>query len=294
MQLKLSTLLGSALLLAAIPAAHALPLSTGGDQGLAVADTELAELQTNAYFAMAAYEDVSKWSCKNCVGGTAGTKFVSDFSKFLSATRWYVALHEPTQSIILSFRGSTPSDAVTFVTDLNIELTRWPKSVPESKVHEGFVESMLKGVDAAIDTLKQQVASYPDYQIKIVGHSLGGAHAVLAATHISASVPQWVSKLRVFTYGEPRVGNIKFAQYYDSLNIPTRRVVNKNDMVPQIPPKTLGYAHHGSEVWIRPSDGVAITCPGALPKENQSCSDGISTLKWSIPDHLLYWSAASH
>ncbi|KAJ1991631.1 hypothetical protein H4R33_001293 [Dimargaris cristalligena] len=242
---------------------------------------------------MAAYEDASKWNCKNCVRGTEGTQFIREFSRALSSVRWFVALNIRDKSIILSFRGSTQNDIGTFITDLNFEFKQWPPNVPASKVHEGFIESMLKGILPAMTTVKEQLAAHPDFKITIVGHSLGGAQSVLAATYICVYSPHWKSRLRVFTYGEPRVGNLVFAQYYDSLGIPTQRVVNRNDIVARAPPKALGYRHHGSEVWLRASDGLAIYCPGQLPLESKECSDGVETLKYSMTDHFNYLGATS-
>lgn len=68
------------------------------------------------------------------------------------------------------------------------------------------------------------------------GHSLGGAVAVLAAAKciFFDKFPFEISG--VYTYGQPRVGDLKFAKLYNSrLRSKTFRFVNNNDVVTRIP-----------------------------------------------------------
>lgn len=100
---------------------------------------------------------------------------------------------------------------------------------------------------SSINSLK---ASNPGYTIVVTGHSLGGGIASIAASSLAALG----NKVTVYTYGEPRNGNDDFTTYIQSL-IPTSsyfRVTHANDGVPQIPPKVLGYRHHGTEYWEKP------------------------------------------
>jgi len=94
---------------------------------------------------------------------------------------------------------------------------------------EGKVEA--KGIQAIIQhEMKESPKS-----LWFTGHSLGGAVAVLAAAScIWNNSPIEVSG--VYTYGQPRVGDLRFAKLYNSrLKSKTFRFVNNNDVVTRIP-----------------------------------------------------------
>jgi len=68
--------------------------------------------------------------------------------------------------------------------------------------------------------------------------------------------------IRGVTFGIPRVGNIGWASFFDSLVSNFTRVNNNLDPVPLIPGRLLGFRHPRQEIHID-SDGNAIVCPGA-------------------------------
>jgi len=71
--------------------------------------------------------------------------------------------------------------------------------VGDSYVHSGFLLAYNTVALTVLDTINAQVAAYPSYQIVVVGHSLGGAIASIAALSIKAAVPN--APLKLFTYG---------------------------------------------------------------------------------------------
>jgi hypothetical protein len=71
--------------------------------------------------------------------------------------------------------------------------------VGDSYVHSGFLLAYNTAALTVLDTINAQVAAYPSYQIVVVGHSLGGAVASIAALSIKAAVPN--APLKLFTYG---------------------------------------------------------------------------------------------
>ena len=82
----------------------------------------------------------------------------------------------------------------------------------------------------------------------VVGHSLGGAMAVLVAEALTnEGIP--VKELR--TYGQPRVGNRRFRQHLEGCDIGAYiRYVNNNDIVPKVPPSWLLFVHGGRLMYI--------------------------------------------
>ncbi|CAK7223194.1 hypothetical protein SCUCBS95973_005091 [Sporothrix curviconia] len=120
------------------------------------------------------------------------------------------------------------------------------------------------------------------YRVHLIGHSLGGAVAALAALEMK-TVLGW-EDVMVTTYGEPRVGNGELATFLehvfglhtnDTSTASYRRVTHKNDPVPLLPMTDWGYSSHAGEVFIKklnlsPSPEDVILCRG---RNDPDCSD---------------------
>lgn len=105
---------------------------------------------------------------------------------------------------------------------------------------------------------------HPEYEVTLVGHSLGGAVAALAG--LEMRLKGWNPE--VTTFGEPMVGNAEFADFLDSqfeLGNHTnpaanpearrfRRVTHVDDPVPLLPLREWGYAPHSGEIYISNPD----------------------------------------
>ena len=126
-------------------------------------------------------------------------------------------------------------------------------------VHLGFMRSWQNTRTAILSHLLEAVAQYPDYQLTLVGHSLGGAVAALASLEFQAR--GW--NPQVTTFGEPRIGNKALMRYIDThFNMSKqearegtyRRVTHVNDPVPLLPLEDWGYRMHGGEIYISKPD----------------------------------------
>ncbi|CAK3848945.1 extracellular lipase [Lecanosticta acicola] len=125
-------------------------------------------------------------------------------------------------------------------------------------VHSGFHSSWLNTRTVILDDLQEYILLYPQYKLELVGHSLGGAVAALAALDFKAR--GWDP--RVTTFGEPRVGNRALVKYIDDrftltqtlpdddTAIKYRRVTHVDDPVPLLPLSEWGYAMHAGEIYI--------------------------------------------
>lgn len=80
-------------------------------------------------------------------------------------------------------------------------------------VHVGFLRSWTVTEEIIGDVVAQLVQDYPDYELVLVGHSLGGAVAALAGLDFEAR--GW--KPTVTTFGEPRVGNKPLAGFINKV-----------------------------------------------------------------------------
>jgi hypothetical protein len=125
----------------------------------------------------------------------------------------------------------------------------------DCSVHAGFMTSWRRTRRYTIPYLEELIKIYPDYQLTLVGHSLGGAVAALASLEFHAR--GWAPQ--VTTFGEPRIGNFELTQYIDRVFAPDlklnatnmyRRVTHVDDPVPLLPPSEWGYEMHAGEVYI--------------------------------------------
>ncbi|WMV57387.1 hypothetical protein MTR67_050772 [Solanum verrucosum] len=181
--------------------------------------------------------------------------------------------------ILISFRGTEPFDADDWITDFDYSWYEVPKI---GKLHMGFLEALGlgsrvnvstfhehlfdKNVDVTIahperktayytvrSKLKSLLKEHENARFVVTGHSLGGALAILFPTMLVIHEEMDVMKRlsRVYTYGQPRVGNRQLGRFMEEhLEHPVPkyfRVVYSNDLVPRLPydDKTFLYKHFG-------------------------------------------------
>ncbi|KAG8165404.1 hypothetical protein KVR01_005679 [Diaporthe batatas] len=133
-------------------------------------------------------------------------------------------------------------------------------------VHMGFLESWTQARKLVLPVLKNVRSRHPYYPIHLVGHSLGGAVALLAALELKTALG-W-DDLVVTTFGEPQTGNAGFVDYVDRVfdlggldgydpdleRRVYRRVTHVDDPVPLLPLSEWGYRPHAGEVHITKSE----------------------------------------
>ena len=154
-----------------------------------------------------------------------------------------MAWNSSTGKIVISFRGTASGRNV--VSDLKIwrephEPERgnyWLGTKP--MVHSGFCEFFYRSGmrEDCLERLEAIVQDRQDHEktwnILMVGHSLGGAAAKIAAYDIS----DWLNakavsyRLSCYTYGCPRVGNSAFATAYEQMVPDTWTIMHLDDLV---------------------------------------------------------------
>ena len=206
-----------------------------------------------------------------------------DFPAFELVTTWntgplladscgYIALDHGKQRLIVAFRGTysiantvvdlstVPQEYVPYPEDGDDGDGKGPKC-EECTVHMGFHTAWLHTREKILRELRVQMMWCPDYRLHLVGHSLGGAVAALAALDLQGRGYDPV----VTTFGEPRVGNKGLVKFFDerfSLNedveddmkLSYRRVTHKEDPVPLLPLSDWGFAMHAGEIYISKAD----------------------------------------
>jgi predicted lipase len=115
------------------------------------------------------------------------------------------------------------------------------------EIHSGCataLASVFAKVKAEVDALPGS-----GVLLYLTGHSLGAALATLCAQRLATGRGYPIQSL--YTFGSPRVGNPEFAaQYQTRLGPRTYRLVNNEDLVTRVPPRSVGYEHIGEMVYI--------------------------------------------
>ncbi len=160
----------------------------------------------------------------------------------VEATQCYVVADET--SVIVCFRGSEPDRLEDWLADLDVDFVNGPT---EGRVHAGFYDA-LSYVWCELDQIVRRLLKERPRRLLVAGHSLGAALATLGvARWHRAGIP--ISE--VFLFGQPRTGDREFARHFDfALRPITFRIVNDHDIVTRTPPRSLGYRHLGTFIYL--------------------------------------------
>jgi len=162
-------------------------------------------------------------------------------------SQMYVCKYENKLSII--FRGTESNRDV--LTDLNLIQVELPlKNQDENpQVHWGFYNQfneLKPDIDKIIKEYHESTENL-DKEIIFSGHSLGGALATISALNYAYEYPDIT--IDCITLGSPRVGDYKFAEYFDKCITNSYRFVNDNDPIPCMP-TAWRYKHVKGCIWL--------------------------------------------
>ncbi|KAG8712523.1 hypothetical protein FRC11_014930 [Ceratobasidium sp. 423] len=230
------------------------------------------------FFSAAAYcppETRNNWQCKSCQADS-----IKDFQLYESGgdgdkiQYWYVGWWPSQNSVVVGRQGTDFSKlwpVVTDVTLVRVPTDRFSGCPSSATVHLGFLESHKRSIDPIFKAVKTVLAEKSATQILAVGHSLGAALAMFGGLYMQQKLGDDV-KVRVRTFGGPRVGNKDFADFFDEQVPDMVRITNKRDPIPILPPIVSGYYHTLGEKHINLS-GVWHSCAGQ-ENLNKNCSVG--------------------
>jgi hypothetical protein len=282
---------------------------------------------------------LSRWGCRSHNGTIPNPTRVHEvFCSQKTGARGYLASIEQEngvefnpdtkQQIILAFRGTLELRGLAhdlyfakadydipeefryvFSGDFTTQMSEIFVNGP--RVHKGFYlvtmsifEQVMKAIDKLIAGWRKtgRLTNKTPVELVILGHSLGGAMAILTVLQILNRKPDWLPmmQIKVYTFGEPRTGNAAFTrlvhlaekQGYFSIV----RVTNAGDPVPGLPPDRLEFRHHGYR-WLVREDGSTCRMDPVirsnLPDEALDAEEGPDMGQWTpISDplaHLRMW-----
>jgi len=239
---------------------HALP---GKLQSRDVSSSELDQFEFWVQYAAASYYEADyaaqvgdKLSCSkgNCPEVEATGATVSyDFSdSTITDTAGYIAVDHTHSAVVLAFRGSY--SVRNWVADATFVHTN-PGLCDGCLAELGFWSSWKLVRDDIIKELKEVVAQNPDYELVVVGHSLGAAVATLAATDLRG---KGYPSAKLYAYASPRVANKALAKYITAQGN-NFRFTHTNDPVPKLPLLSMGYVHVSPEYWITSPNNATVS-----------------------------------
>jgi len=245
-------------------------------------------------FARAAYcpqELVADWNWVACEPKVTDVQVYTDDK---TDTQAYVAYFRGNifkrSKVVVSFRGS--QSMTNWMYNLQFgELAPYPHCVG-CRVHGGFYQSWKSVEWDVTQQVKGLLANDTHAELYITGHSLGGALAVLCAAHLAYVDPVLYNQTAlqvagVFTFGEPRVGNLAFHNFYSQGAQVSWRLTHWKDPVPHMPPSLFGYHHIVNEVFFNNDSSSFKVCDDT--GEDNSCSNSVA---WDdvlfVSDHMVY------
>ena len=152
------------------------------------------------------------------------------------------AVNDESRQALITVRGT--SNVENAVVDAAFVLV--PDRITGVDIHQGF---LLSARDIYLQ-LKPEID--PSYTVNTIGHSLGGAAALILAMMIDA---QGYEVGKVITFGQPKVTNISGSRKFSHLDV--TRLVTPKDIIPLVPPMDpmdmMNFSifwHQGTEVLL--------------------------------------------
>ena len=163
---------------------------------------------------------------------------------------YMIAVNEEKKQYIIAVRGTSNVDNV--IVDAAFVLV--PDKLTGIDIHQGFLLSAKDIYEQVLPELN------PEYKITTIGHSLGGADALILAMMLDA---KGYTIDEVITFGQPKVTNISGSNKYEHLNI--KRLVMPKDVVPLVPPadpmdmmNLSIFWHQGTEIILYDNNRYAV------------------------------------
>ncbi|MFJ6737997.1 lipase family protein [Streptomyces sp. NPDC091279] len=184
--------------------------------------------------------------------------------------------------IVAGFRGTEVTKIYDWLTDVNTP----PVPGPANKgfVHYGFHQALQSVYPQIRDTIEEFRTD--GQSVWFVGHSLGGALAMLAGARLYFEDPRLLPD-GVYTFGQPRTCERLLAGAHNAaFRNRCFRFVNNNDIVPHLPPEPVythvnaaryfdadGRLHESMPLLARVKDGVKGVAADLFAPETDAVKD---------------------
>ncbi|KDQ19507.1 hypothetical protein BOTBODRAFT_143019, partial [Botryobasidium botryosum FD-172 SS1] len=142
--------------------------------------------------------------------------------------RFFVGYWPSDDTAVVAHQGTDPSKLLSLLTDVDcfpvsLDSKLFP-GMGGALVHNGFSDSQRSTSSAVLAAVKRIMVKETDKKcqsergvkkVTTIGHSLGGAIALLDGVFLKLQLPAG-TQIKIVTHGMPRVGNQWFADWVDS------------------------------------------------------------------------------
>ncbi|RKP06733.1 Alpha/Beta hydrolase protein [Thamnocephalis sphaerospora] len=198
--------------------------------------------------------------------------------------RYYIAASPYQKTIVLVFRGSMNNDnfkksidTKPIIPNAGLYASGWDTAqLPkEARLLRGYAGMAEKQMEKAGADLLRAHRDFPDYAVVIAGHSMGGAVAHLAATHIRTYYGTRLPISTVYTYNEPIPGNAVFNDWSAEVlhDVPFFRVTSKDVVTSLFQADLPGMKE--KHRYRHAADITEVHCPDAQKNEMIICDGGL-------------------
>lgn len=243
---------------------------------------DLVQLNTSVWLSGAAYCGKEKYETMRLSGPAADFVYKDTLYDSSTDLQGFIGIIASTKTIYVVIRGS--SSKMNWLDDLEVrkvEYTTYPEC--DCKVHNGFYRSALGVSNHTISAVKTLQNIYPTYSVLVTGHSYGASCGQLLTMELERNG----IKTKLYNFGQPRVGDSKYASFVNTIISEYYRITHNKDMVPHVPPTDgFGYYHSCREIFEN-VDGKLNMC-SETECEDPTCADQYSLIKTNTDDHLYY------
>lgn len=180
--------------------------------------------------------------------------------------------------------------------------------ISDGSIYKYYYDAYNLFKPCILERIQELLSIYEDFTVYFTGHSLGSAVASVTSTMLTKLGYLPKDKVKLITFGQPRVGTYLAALTHDR-NVPySFRVTHAKDLVVHYPP--CGHIpniplcsgasvhkfpyHHGKEVFYEDlmtvGKNLFKVCNGKPFNEDSDCANGVLEGFYSIDDHKWYYN----
>jgi len=243
---------------------------------------DINQALTSVYLSGAAYCDKDTYKTMQIAGPASGFVYQDTLYDVKTDLQGFIGYLSSTKTIYVSIRGT--SSILNWLDDLEVKLvdyTTWPKC--ECNVHYGFYRSVEAVKNKTLNTINILKKRFPTYSVIMTGHSYGSSTVQLLAMELENNG----INVEIYNYGQPRVGDKKYAEFVNTIIPNYWRFTHNKDIVPHVPPIAgFGYLHSCREVF-EDEFGELRLCSN-ITCEDPKCAGQYSLTQTNTDDHSCY------
>ena len=234
------------------------------------------------YLSGAAYCGKDAYNRMKLVGPVSEFVYQDTLYDVKTDLQGYIGYISSKKKIYVALRGS--SSVLNWLDDFEVRLvdyTTWPNC--GCGVHRGFYRSAQGVTNKTIETINILKKRFPTYSVIMTGHSYGASTVQLLAMELEKKG----IKVEIYNYGQPRVGDAKYADFVNTVIEDYWRFTHNRDIVPHVPPMAgFGYLHSCREVF-EDENGLLNLC-SEVDCEDSKCANQYSLTQTNTEDHSYY------